>query len=60
MPDDRFPGMSKDRYKELSTDCQLTLTPEEITAGWHFCYDWDWLLIHSSWEEAQGCTGCNA
>lgn len=26
------------------------------TTGWHFCPDWDYMLIHTSWPETDGCT----
>jgi hypothetical protein len=25
--------------------CDDSLTPEEISAGWHYCRDWEWVLI---------------
>lgn len=57
MPD-QFIGMTRERYTELVQNVGLTLTQDEVKAGWHFCYDWDWMLIHTSWEEFQDCSGC--
>ncbi len=48
--------MDKQRYYELSTNMELKLTPEEVAAGWHFCPDWDDMLIHKDGPEAGGCT----
>ena len=47
--------MTKDRYNELMGDLKKELTKEEIEGGWHFCYYWDCLLIHSSWPEYESC-----
>jgi len=49
--------MTRERYLELERTADLRLTPEEIAAGWHFCWDWDGLLIHDSDPEADAC-GC--
>ena len=47
--------MNKKRYKELMNNIELKLTEEEIKEGWHFCEEWDGLLIHKSWKEAECC-----
>jgi hypothetical protein len=44
------------RYKALEYDENAQLTSDEITDGWHFCYDWDYMLIHTTWEEYNSCT----
>jgi hypothetical protein len=31
------------------------LTDREFANGWHFCFEWDGLLIHPSWPEAECC-----
>jgi len=36
--------MSNARYDEL-WDSDLPLTQEEKDAGYHFCFDWDGLLV---------------
>lgn len=48
--------MIKDRYRELQAG-QSELTQEEIDIGWHFCLEWDDMLCHPSWPEANVC-GC--
>ena len=48
--------MKRQRYKELETDLSLKLTPEEVAEGWHFCgSEWDDMLIHKDWPEAECC-----
>lgn len=48
--------MTHVRYHQLVGNIELELTDAEIDAGWHFCYDWDGMLIHSSDKEAEVCT----
>lgn len=48
-------GMSEERYKELMSSFDGELTDKEIDDGWHFCNDWDGLLIHTTHDEMQGC-----
>jgi hypothetical protein len=48
--------MAPERYKQLEQDTSLRLTPEEVADGWHFCHDFDGLLIHKEWPEAEVCT----
>ena len=42
-------------------DCGLMkkykLTPQEISEGWHWCYDWDGLLVGPGMDECTHC-GC--
>lgn len=33
------------------------LTPKEIDEGWHYCSDWDGLLVGPGTPEAESCTG---
>lgn len=51
--------MTYDRYRELMETemCEtgLTLTEEEIARGWHFCADWDGLLIGPGMGELAAC-----
>jgi hypothetical protein len=48
--------MTDERYDELMEDDNLRLTQEEIDEGWHFCMcEWDGLLIHKRWKEAEFC-----
>lgn len=46
--------MSCDRYLALEQGT-AALTPEEIADGWHFCLDWDCMLIHPSHPEFEAC-----
>ena len=32
------------------------LTPEDIANGWHFCPDWDYMLISKAMPETDVCT----
>lgn len=43
------------RYHELESDYSLKLTREEAAEGWHFCDDWDGLLVHPTMQEAESC-----
>lgn len=51
--------MTDDRYQELMTNDEAVLTKDELAEGWHFCADWDGLLISHSSVEYQYCT-CEA
>ena len=48
--------MDIERYKEIQ-NMQSGLTKKEIKEGWHFCLEWDDMLVHPEWEEAKIC-GC--
>lgn len=48
-------GMSDARWMALERDPTLKLTPEEIASGWHFCPDWDGMLIHKLNPEFEAC-----
>lgn len=50
--------MTEERWKELEKNQELTLTEQEIKDGWHFCYEWDGLLVNSNDSEGEGaaCT----
>lgn len=48
--------MNTERWVELMRNFDLQLTPEEIAQGWHFCYDWDDLLIGPGMIELESCT----
>lgn len=47
--------MENSRYAELSNDLKTRLTDEEAKMGWHFCNEWDGLLIHKTWPEHECC-----
>lgn len=48
--------MTPERYQQLMDD-EDPLSDEEIAEGWHFCYDWDGLLVGPGMEET-GCCSC--
>lgn len=37
--------MTEERYRELETNLNLCLTEDEIKEGWHFCNEFDGLLV---------------
>lgn len=39
------------RYAALMADDEMNLTPDEIADGWHFCPEWDGLLIGPGMDE---------
>jgi hypothetical protein len=51
--------MNSKRYKDLMglacSGGEYKLTPEEVKEGWHFCWSWDGILIHTSDEEYKCC-----
>jgi len=47
--------MKQERYNEIEYKNER-LIKEEIDQGWHFCGDWDFLLIHITWPEYEECT----
>lgn len=48
--------MTNDRYLELERTGG-PLTAEEARLGWHWCCDWDFLLIGPEMPELDSC-GC--
>lgn len=46
--------MTESRYKEVDSTGR-GLTQEEIDSGWHFCFDWDGLLIGPGMPEMKIC-----
>lgn len=47
--------MTKNRYAELMVDDHLDLTTEEIKEGWHFCVEFDGLLVGPGSSELEFC-----
>lgn len=43
------------RYNDLMAE-KTELTNDEIADGWHFCAEWDFLLIHPTWPESKCCS----
>ena len=46
--------MDDERYKYLEVT-GAPITDKEIQEGWHYCYEWDGMLINKSWPEAECC-----
>lgn len=51
------PGMTIKRWSTLNRG-DGSLTSEEMNSGWHFCPDWDHMLICKGMPESDACT-CN-
>jgi hypothetical protein len=47
--------MSQERRRELTNNLNLELTKEEYNAGWHFCCEWDGMLIGPGMPEFEEC-----
>ena len=48
--------MNRQRYLEVEYGKDVTLTEEEQNQGWHFCADWDYMLIGPGMHELYCCT----
>jgi DNA-binding transcriptional regulator YdaS (Cro superfamily) len=50
--------VTPERARELNSVTSGRLTAEEMRQGWHFCYDWDGLLVNANHKggEAASCT----
>lgn len=46
--------MTPKRAHELETNMDAQLTPEELAEGWHFCPDWDGMLVNRFDDEGEG------
>ena len=47
-------NMDRERYIRIQNGAE-DLTPEEVEDGWHFCPEWDDMLIHADDDEFQCC-----
>lgn len=47
--------MTNERYRQLIKDPNLNISKEEFEEGWHFCYEWDGLLIGPGMKEMECC-----
>ena len=58
MEEKTYFGMSLERYKCLmkGTGPCIRLSENEMKEGWHFCSEWDDLLIHPDSAEFQFCS----
>lgn len=46
--------MTPERWKGLSED-DGELTPEEVALGWHWCFEFDGLLVGPGMSELSSC-----
>lgn len=55
--DDRIPGtcMTRKEHYVLERDPEAKLTEEQLKDGWHFCNEWDGMLIHITQPEYEAC-----
>ena len=47
--------MTEERYQDLMQECGTSLTKEEKEEGWHFCYEYDSLLVGPNMGELSCC-----
>lgn len=47
--------MTDERYRQLMESDTIPLSQEEVDAHWHFCPEWDGLLISPSMMEFEFC-----
>lgn len=50
--------MKNDRLHDLYTGVSEKLTDEELSQGWHWCYDFDGLIVGPDTAEEESCN-CN-
>lgn len=50
--------MTAERLQQLLHDQTDQLTPDEVESGWHFCPEWDDMIIGPDCNELVFCT-CN-
>jgi hypothetical protein len=48
--------MTNERYTELMGPSEPSLTEEEIALGWHFCCEYDGLLVGPEMHELDCCS----
>ena len=47
--------MTEERYKQLMEDDKAKLTDQEVADGWHYCYEFDGLLVGPGMGELRFC-----
>ena len=47
--------MDEKRRKQLECDRQESLTLQERLEGWHYCIDWDFMIIGPGMPEMKHC-----
>lgn len=50
--------MSQERYQQVMYNYEEKLTEEEMNNGWHFCWEYDGLLVNAHDPEMRE-TGCH-
>lgn len=51
--------MTPERSRELNSATSGKLTADEMRQGWHFCWDWDGLLVNVNDRDGEGaCCTC--
>jgi len=48
--------MTDARYKQLNDSDDYQLTPDEIALGWHWCNEFDGLLVGPECDELHFCS----
>ena len=48
--------MTQERYEFLQENIEVSLTQEEVSQGYHFCPDYDMLLVGPGSPEVDTCT----
>ena len=51
-------GMSEERWKSIEADYDAKLEAEEISIGWHFCPEWDGMLVGPGMDEFEHWCTC--
>jgi hypothetical protein len=46
--------MTNERYMEIEK-AGCGITQEEWNAGWHWCYDWDCMLVGPGMQAQESC-----
>ena len=48
--------MTPERMRQLEREPSAVITKEEFSEGWHFCPDWDYMLVGPDTPEGECCT----
>jgi len=49
-------SMDKERWRYVMGNYDAKLTEDEVKEGWHFCYEWDSLLVGPGMPEGEVCS----
>lgn len=47
--------MTNERYMTVERSASLPLTTDEVSEGWHFCLDWDGMLVGPGMVAFESC-----